>query len=88
MSRSRRRTPIFNHTTGCDTWGRRQGNRILRHVVKQVLATETDLDDLVLPQPGEVNLTNPWTWGGDGRWWAADWIAGMDKREAAVEMSK
>jgi hypothetical protein len=90
VSRSRRRTPIFTYTTGSGTDDRRRGNRALRHAVRQqLIGLDADLSEAnVLPCHGEIHATDPWDWDSDGRGWMGDWIAGMDERKAAVEMSK
>ena len=68
MSRSRRKTPIFGHTTAeSDAEWKAQSARVLRRRVRQVLKATLDIAAF----PGKRwDLVNPWSAPKDGKYWS------------------
>lgn len=73
MSRSRRKTPIFGHTTATsDHRWKKMVARKLRHRVKQELNSRLECDRF----PGKRwDLDTDWTSEKDGKSWWPDWDA-------------
>ena len=69
MSRSRRKTPIFGHTTAdSDAPWKAKAARVLRHRAKQELQITSDIAVLAGKRWDAVN---PWSSDKDGKhWWA------------------
>jgi hypothetical protein len=67
MSRSYKKTPVFNVGSESKKWDKQRSNRRYRRVCKKRL--EYDLDEISLPTLRE--LSDIWDWGCDGwKYWA------------------
>lgn len=68
MSRSRRKTPIFGHTTAStDHPWKKVAARKLRRAVKQNLSADCDGDRFAGKR---WDLANPWSSQKDGKWFS------------------
>lgn len=70
MSRSRRKTPIFGHTTAeSDHPWKKQAARALRRSAKQRLEATLDADRFAAKR---WDLVNPWSSQKDGKFYSCD----------------